>query len=129
MNNSVLVLLVEDQALILDILEEALKDAKFDVLTADSGAAALAILDRQHSDLAVLVSDIRLGGGPNGWEVARRARELRPSLPVIYMTGDSASDWAAQGVPKSVLLQKPFAPVQVVTAVAMLLNEASLRTD
>jgi hypothetical protein len=45
-----------------------------------------------------------------------------PDLPVIYMTGAAAAEWPAEGVPKSILLEKPFAPAQLVTAVAQLLN-------
>jgi hypothetical protein len=38
------------------------------------------------------------------------------------MTGAAAADWSANGVPKSILLNKPFAPAQIVTAVSQLLN-------
>jgi DNA-binding response OmpR family regulator len=63
--------------------------------------------------------------GPSGWEIGRRARELTPTLPVIYMSGDSAHEWSAHGVPQSIMLQKPFALAQLVTAVTTLLNQAS----
>jgi hypothetical protein len=38
------------------------------------------------------------------------------------MTGASGDDWGANGVPNSILLAKPFAPAQLVTAVSQLLN-------
>jgi hypothetical protein len=38
------------------------------------------------------------------------------------MTGAAAGDWASRGVPNSILLEKPFAPAQLVTAVSQLLN-------
>jgi hypothetical protein len=38
------------------------------------------------------------------------------------MTGTAAEDWARFGVPNSILLAKPFAPAQLVTAVSQLLN-------
>jgi hypothetical protein len=53
----------------------------------------------------------------------RRARELDPDITVVYMTGDSAADWSSKGVPNSVLITKPFAPVQIVTAISQLLND------
>jgi CheY-like chemotaxis protein len=65
-------------------------------------------------------------GKLNGGDLARRARELQPLLPVIYMTGDSAAAWRSQGVPGSVLLQKPFADAQLLTALTTLLNEAGM---
>ena len=43
---------------------------------------------------------------------------------MIYMTGDSAADWSAQGVPRSQIVQKPFAIGQVVTALNMMLTAA-----
>jgi hypothetical protein len=39
------------------------------------------------------------------------------------MTGAAAAEWPAEGVPKSILLEKPFVPAQLVTAVAQLLNK------
>jgi hypothetical protein len=47
---------------------------------------------------------------------------MDPEFPVFYMTGDSADEWASNGVPNSILLTKPFAPAQLVTAVSQLLN-------
>ena len=58
----------------------------------------------------------------NGWEVARRAREIFPDLPVVYVTSMAAEQWTSQGVPKSILIQKPFAPAQITTAISQLLN-------
>jgi CheY-like chemotaxis protein len=57
-----------------------------------------------------------------GWEVARRAREKNAEFLVVYMTGDSPDEWASKGAPNSILLSKPFAPAQLVTAVVQLLN-------
>jgi DNA-binding NtrC family response regulator len=122
---SVSVLVAEDEVLILNMLQEALEEAGFDVLIAADGAVAVTLLDGRHSELSGLVSDVRLGAGPNGWEVARHARELRPDLSVVYITGDSGVDWAVNGVPKSILVQKPFASAQVITALATLINDAS----
>jgi hypothetical protein len=46
-------------------------------------------------------------------------------LPVVYVTGFYIEDWASQGVPKSIIVQKPFAPAQIITAISSLLNAAS----
>jgi DNA-binding response OmpR family regulator len=67
---------------------------------------------------------VDLRGELTGWDVARRAREIFPNMPVVYMTGAAADQWPSHGVPNSVLLQKPFAPAQVVTAISQLLNQA-----
>jgi CheY-like chemotaxis protein len=71
-----------------------------------------------------LVTDINLRGRMDGWDAARRAREIEPTFPVVYMTGAASEQWASQGVPNSILLNKPFASAQLVTALAQLLNAA-----
>jgi DNA-binding response OmpR family regulator len=71
------------------------------------------------------VIDIELGKDRiRGWDVARRARAINPVLPVVYITGANADEWAVQGVPNSIVLTKPFAPAQLITAVSQLLTEA-----
>lgn len=68
------------------------------------------------------VDIIGLGLEKTGWDVARRARELSPNLPVIYVTSVADEEWTSQGVPNSILISKPFAPAQITTAISQLLN-------
>ncbi len=119
------VLLVEDEDLLQPVFETFLVDAGFDVVVAADGSEAVERIERADRPLAALVTDIRLGAGKTGWEVATRARELQPTVPVVYMTGDSAADWSAHCVPESVLIQKPFVAVQLVTAVSQLMNQSA----
>lgn len=119
-----LLLLVEDEALVLLVAQEALEAGGYAVTVAESGAEALSVLEAQSDQFAGLLTDVQLGEGPDGWEIARHARELQPSLPVVYLTADSAAEWAAQGVPNSVLVQKPYAPAQLVTAISTLVTAA-----
>jgi CheY-like chemotaxis protein len=74
---------------------------------------------------SALVTDVNLKGPMMGWEIARLVRQIDPAFPVVYMTGAAADDWASEGVPNSILLNKPFAPAQLVTAVSQLLNAGS----
>lgn len=71
------------------------------------------------------MTDINLKGTMDGWEVGKQAREIDPEFPIVYMTGAAADKWASNGVPNSILLTKPFAPAQLVTAVSQLLNSSS----
>jgi DNA-binding response OmpR family regulator len=75
-----------------------------------------------------LVIDIGLRGRMDGWEVAKQAREIDPAFTIIYITAAHADQWASQGVPNSILLTKPFAPAQLVTAVSQLLNTSTPTT-
>ena len=115
------ILLVDDENALLQILEDVLTEAGFAVTKAATGAAALEILDAEISEIRGLITDIRLPA-PSGWDLARHGRSLLPELAVVYVTGDSAGDWSAEGVPNSVLVAKPFAPAQVVTAISSLLT-------
>lgn len=119
-----ILLLVEDEALVAEALQVDLEEGGYQVVLADDGQAGLNIIDSDLHDFAGVITDIRVGAGPDGWDVARRAREVKPTIAVVYITGDSAADWAAKGVPNSILLQKPFAHAQLVTAVSTLLNQA-----
>lgn len=123
MNSSLLILVVEDDGLVKDIVGEALSEGGFESEVVASGEQALAMLQGEHPDYRAVVTDINLQGELTGWDVARRARELNPEIPVVYMSGAAADQWTSHGVPNSLLLQKPFAPAQVVTAISQLLNQ------
>lgn len=125
MRPSVMILLAEDEIFVSVSIHDALEDAGFTVLSVPNGEEAVEALDREQAILQGVITDIRLGTDVDGWEVARHARELRPDIPVVYMSGDSAHEHTSKGVPHSVMLQKPFALAQVVTALASLLNDAS----
>jgi len=122
---SVLVLIAEDEAEIRNLLQDTFEDGGFDVYLVSTGEEAIAALDEQGDNLRAVVSDINLGGKATGWDVARHARQLKADMPVVYMTGTEGSDWTALGVPNSILITKPFAPTQVLTAVSQLLNAAN----
>ena len=123
MENQVVILIVEDDQLIQGVIEEALTDGGFETAIASSGEEAIDLLDGANPEFRALVTDINLGKGVrDGWAVARYARQNKPDMPIVYMTGDSADEWPSKGVPNSILLTKPFAPAQLVTAVSQLLN-------
>lgn len=117
------ILIVEDEALIRIGLADSLQSGGFAVAECSAGGEAMGYID-DAPQLQGLITDIQLGAGPNGWEVARHARRKFANLPVVYVTGDSAADWTVEGVPGSVLLQKPYADAQMLTAMSNLLIEA-----
>jgi DNA-binding response OmpR family regulator len=117
------ILVVEDEPLIADLVQGALEDAGFAVTMTSDDADAMAQLEADSGrDFVGLVTDVNLGRERDGWDVARRARELSPAIAVVYCSGASAHDWTAKGVPNSVILPKPFAPAQLVVALSNLMN-------
>ena len=119
---TVLVLVIEDDSAVQVILDEALCEGGYEPALAASGEEAVTLLKGRKLPYRVLVTDINLLGRVDGWAVAKQARELDPNFPVVYMTGAAADQWPIHGVPNSVLLTKPFAPAQLVTAISNLLN-------
>ena len=119
-----IVLLVEDEPLVLLVAQDALQAGGYAVLAVQLASDALTLLDGRISDLSGLVTDIRLPGGPDGWDIARHARELKPDLPVVYTTADSAGDWPSRGVPNSLVVQKPYAGAQLLTAISTVMTKA-----
>jgi DNA-binding response OmpR family regulator len=81
------ILVVEDDSLIREFVVETLREEGFHVIHASTGEEALAWCRRRAADL--LVTDIRLPGEVDGWEIAERCRKHHPDLPVIYATGFS----------------------------------------
>jgi CheY-like chemotaxis protein len=115
-------MVVEDDPALQSLVEEALTEGGFETAISASGEEAVTLLTSQKGKYRALVTDIHLTGKMDGWEVAKQAREIDPDFPIIYMTGAAADEWASHGVPKSILLAKPFAPAQLVTAISNLLN-------
>lgn len=122
MNEVIPVLVVDDDTSIQSIVEETLSDAGYSPTVASTGEEAAMLLNANK--YRAIIVDISFGRDRvRGWSVARRARAFDPALPVVYITGGNADDWAVEGVPNSILLTKPFAPAQLVTAVSQLLND------
>jgi DNA-binding response OmpR family regulator len=123
-NDLPVLLVIEDEHAIQDFVEDALSEGGFAFDILSSGEEALTAFRGQLKNYKALITDIGLKGRLSGWEVASQIREVDPGFPVVYMSGAHADEWASKGVPNSIVLTKPFAPAQLVTAVSNLLNAA-----
>jgi len=79
------ILVVEDEASVRRYSVRSLTELGYKVVEADSGEAALALLEAGERPL-LLFTDVNLGGGINGQELAERARALQPDLRVLFTT-------------------------------------------
>src|SRR5260370_213383 len=116
------ILVVEDDHSVQSIVEDALGDGGFEPAIAASGEEAVTLLKGGSIKYRALVTDINLLGRINGWEVAKKAREIDPQFPIVYMTGAGADEYGSHGVPNGALFTKPFAPAHLLPAVSQLLN-------
>ena len=117
-NGAVTVLVVEDEPLILDMISQELAEQGFAVLEAETGEAALSIIESGQT-VDVLFTDMRLPGELDGWQLAATAREAKPKLSVIYATGYTVDREAA--VPGSVFLKKPYRPSAITETIRALI--------
>ena len=102
------VLLVEDELLISEWVAQSLSEQGFAVQTAANAADALDHLAADEVD--VLLTDINLPGDMDGVTLARRARELRPNIPVIYASARATMLSPDARVPGAIILPKPYEP-------------------
>jgi DNA-binding response OmpR family regulator len=99
-------LVVDDNQLLLDTIQECFQDSGIEVSVASTGEVA--IREIVSSRLDVLVTDIDLGKGMNGLDLANRARERRPALPVLYISGRGGLLRRADLIGSAPFLTKPF---------------------
>ncbi|MGX4805507.1 response regulator [Bradyrhizobium guangdongense] len=102
-----------------NFLSESLRTLGYTPVLTEDGGAALAALDRLEPDAMVI--DFAMPG-MNGAEVARRARALRPNMPIVLASGYSESA-ALDGFTREYtrLLRKPFKIIELQSALDELL--------
>ena len=103
------VLVVEDEALVRALVVEVLAELGFAALEAQDGPAGLRILQSSER-IDLLISDVGLPG-LNGRQLADAARERRPSLKVLFITGYAHNAAIGNGLlePGMEMIAKPFA--------------------
>ncbi|HEU5020069.1 MAG TPA: response regulator [Pseudolabrys sp.] len=112
------VLLVEDEALISALVADSLMEHGFAVHEASTADEALRYMDG-GGEVDVLFTDVNLPGGMDGAELANRARQRRPELPIVYASGRyGCSDLGL--VPRSVFLMKPYDTGELCTLIERL---------
>jgi CheY-like chemotaxis protein/anti-sigma regulatory factor (Ser/Thr protein kinase) len=118
------VLLVDDEAAVRGPAAERLRELDYQVIEAADGPAALGLLAEGGTRVDLLVTDVGLPNGMNGRQVAEAAREQRPGLPVLFITG-----YAGTTLPPGIeVIDKPFELDTLVRRVQELL-EAGRRID
>ncbi|MGA2710090.1 MAG: response regulator [Steroidobacteraceae bacterium] len=117
------ILLVDDHDLVRTAVTANLESLNYRVLTADRGPAAMVLLEGQEP-IDLLFTDVVMPGGFSGAEVARRARELRPSIKVLFTSGFTSSSLVQNGrlEPGVELLMKPYDLSELVATLKRILE-------
>ena len=106
-NGQFQILVVEDEYLIRLTLVEALTDEGYQVLEAESGDAAVAVL-AANPEIDLLLTDMQLPGSLDGRRLATHARQQHPDLPILFMTGRPDPTLEAGSGPNERYIAKPF---------------------
>ncbi|EIM26006.1 ATP-binding protein [Microvirga lotononidis] len=119
------ILVVEDEPALRAYAVEALHDLGYRVLEAADGREALSVAE-QHSEIALLFTDVVLTGGMNGRALADAITRHRPGLPVLYTTGYTANAIVHHGRldPGMHLIGKPFTYAELAAKVRRMLDGA-----
>ncbi len=84
--NGATVLVVDDEPTVRMLITDVLEDAAYTVIEAIDAAAALLVI-RSAAKIDLLITDVGLPGGMNGRQMADAAREMRPDLKILFITG------------------------------------------
>jgi CheY-like chemotaxis protein len=115
------ILVVEDDAIVRMLIVDVLEELAFKVLEADGSEAALKLIEDSGQTIDLLMTDVGLPG-MDGKELAARARELRPALPILFASGYAESIEVPVGMS---VIGKPFSIDQLRDKVrGMLLGRA-----
>jgi PAS domain S-box-containing protein len=117
------ILVVDDEPTVRMLVTEVLGELGYSVMEAADSASGLKLL-RSDVRVDMLVTDVGLPGGMNGRQMADAARELRPGLRTLFITGyaESAAIGANQLAPGMHVLTKPFAIDTLAARVRELIN-------
>ncbi|AYV47632.1 hybrid sensor histidine kinase/response regulator [Caulobacter flavus] len=121
------VLLVEDESAVRLLVREVLEDLGYRAVEASDPQSAIAILNSQ-SAIDLLISDVGLPG-MNGRQLAEVARDRRPDLPILFITGYAENAAIRAGFLGSnmAMIGKPFALDTLAAKIGEMMPEASGR--
>jgi signal transduction histidine kinase/CheY-like chemotaxis protein len=117
------VLVVEDEAALLEVTRRILTRNGYHVITAASGPEAIAIARGHPGEIHLLVTDVVM---PQmlGKEVAETLRTIKPGIEVLFMSGYARPVLASQGRldPNVALVEKPFSEADLLAMAGQVLN-------
>jgi len=80
------ILIVDDEEDITNLTEKFLQLGKYETLTCSNGSDALNIIEEKHDDIALILLDIMLPGGKNGYEILTEIKSRYPKILVVLFS-------------------------------------------
>ncbi len=118
------ILVVDDDAILLKLIQQSLQPEGFSISTATSGEQGLALFHQVAPDLVIL--DVMMPG-MDGWEVCRRLRQVS-SVPIMFLTALDALEDVVHGLGDGAddYLAKPFKVAELAARVTALLRRSRM---
>ena len=119
------ILIVDDEADLLQLAECYLNDLGYRTHLAGNVAQALEILAKEEGKIDLLFSDVVMPGGLNGYELAQQATEFWPHIKVLLTSGFTSKTLAHQGLARFAahLLNKPYRKADLAQRIRRVLDE------
>jgi PAS domain S-box-containing protein len=118
------ILIVDDEVDLLYLADKYLTDLGYRTYQAENASQALAIL-AEHKDIDCLFTDVVMPGGINGYELAQRATEDKPSLKVLITTGFTSKTVTKKGriLFPTQMLSKPYRKTDLAQHIRLTLDQ------
>jgi PAS domain S-box-containing protein len=122
--NAETILLVEDDEQVRDYIAEILRDLGYRVVVAESADSAIEGLAQVGEGIDLLLTDVMLPG-MNGRDLAAKAKNIRPGIKTLFMTGYARDVIVHQGRldPGIELIEKPFKQETLAARIRMILDQ------
>lgn len=123
------VLVVDDEADLLQLAEQYLGRLGYRTRLAENAAQALDILAKEDG-VDLLFSDVVMPGGMNGYELAQQATQLRPGIRILLTSGFTSKTMAHNGLARfsAHLLNKPYRISSLAQRIRLVLDSAPAAT-
>ena len=110
------ILIVEDEEILLDQFDEMLRELNYQTILASNGHKALDLL-KSGAEPDLIITDVVMPGGMGGFDLAKEARSIMPSVPIIYMSGYTGYTDEEMGEVAAPLLPKPTSPAMTASQI------------
>ena len=121
------ILLAEDENGVRKYIRRILERHGYKVLEASNGSLAMAVVREHQGQIDLLLTDVVMPDC-GGLELANQFMVAQPGVPIIYMSGYNERIWLREGLDVN-LLQKPFAPAELLTRLRGILDRPAETPD
>ncbi len=122
-----MILIVDDEKEICNLLSAALTRAGHEVLVSIEGKEASSLFELHRDQIQLLISDVVMPG-MDGISLGKQCRQLKPSLPVVYMSGYiKSAEQEAMEETGQFFLQKPIVIQELLPLIQKLIGKDDLK--